>query len=143
MRPAPSVSACQALVHRFINTCWTCVASTSACRGVSASTISSSTRAGKVARHPDEFAKILSDAGLDSVLHVTERRHHAVELARDAIDQGYGYLVAVGGGETIHEVVNGMMGPDGPRNPDADLGDFCEISAVAEVEGHTFGRSPR
>src|SRR2546426_2634892 len=79
-------------------------------------------RAGKGARHPDEFAKILSDAGLDSVLHVTERRHHAVELARDAIDQGYGYLVAVGGDGTIHEVVNGMMGPDGPRNPDAVLG---------------------
>src|SRR2546421_9489876 len=79
-------------------------------------------RAGKGARHPDEFATILSDAGLDFVLHVTERRHHAVELARDAIDQGYGYLVAVGGDGTIHEVVNGMMGPDGPRNPDPVLG---------------------
>src|SRR5437899_1552539 len=92
-------------------------------------------RAGKAARHPDEFAKILSDAGLDSVLHVTERRHRAVELARDAIDQGYGYLVAVGGDGTIHEVVNGMMGPDGPRNPDAVLG------VVSAGSGADFART--
>src|SRR5437870_932502 len=92
-------------------------------------------RAGKGARHPDEFATILSDAGLDFVLHVTERRHHAVELARDAIDQGYGYLVAVGGDGTIHEVVNGMMGPDGPRNPDAVLG------VVSAGSGADFART--
>src|SRR5437016_466815 len=92
-------------------------------------------RAGKGARHPDEFAKILCDAGLDSVLHVTERRHHAVELARDAIDQGHVYLVAVGGDGTIHEVVNGMMGPDSPRNPDAVLG------VVSAGSGADFART--
>jgi len=79
-------------------------------------------RAGKGARHPDEFEKILAGAGLDFDLHVTERRHHAVELARQAIDDGWTYLVAVGGDGTIHEVVNGMMGDGGPRNRDAVLG---------------------
>src|SRR5207302_2226811 len=92
-------------------------------------------RAGKGARHPDELAKILSDADLDFVLHVTERRHHAVELARDAVDQGCAYLVAVGGDGTIHEVVNGMMGPDGPRNPDAVLG------VVSAGSGADFART--
>ena len=79
-------------------------------------------RAGKGARHPEEFEKILAGAELDFDLHVTERRHHAVELARQAIDDGWTYLVAVGGDGTIHEVVNGMMGLEGPRNPEAVLG---------------------
>src|SRR5438094_3509259 len=92
-------------------------------------------RAGKGARHPDEFARLLSDASLDFVLHITERRHHAVELARDAIDQGYAYLVAVGGDGTIHEVVNGMMAPEGPRNPDAVLG------VVSAGSGSDFART--
>jgi len=74
-------------------------------------------RAGKGARRPDEFEKVLSGAELDFDLHVTERRHHAVELARQAVDDGWTYLVAVGGDGTIHEVVNGMMGTDGHRRP--------------------------
>src|SRR5712692_9658114 len=49
-------------------------------------------------------------------------RHPEVELARQAIDDGWTYLVAVGGDGTSHEVVNGMMGDGGPRNRDAVLG---------------------
>jgi YegS/Rv2252/BmrU family lipid kinase len=92
-------------------------------------------RAGKGARHPDEFEKVLAGAGLDFDLHVTERRHHAVELARQAIDDGWTYLVAVGGDGTIHEVVNGMMGTDGPRNPEAVLG------VVSAGSGADFART--
>ena len=92
-------------------------------------------RAGKGARNPEEFEQILSAAGLDFELHVTERRHHAVELARGAIDDGWSYLVAVGGDGTIHEVVNGMMGADGPRNPAAVLG------VVSAGSGADFART--
>ena len=92
-------------------------------------------RAGKGARHPDEFEKVLAGAELDFDLHVTERRHHAVELARQAIDDGWAYLVAVGGDGTIHEVVNGMMGDDGPRNPEAVLG------VVSAGSGADFART--
>lgn len=92
-------------------------------------------RAGKGARHPEEFEKILAGADLDFDLHVTERRHHAVELARQAIDDGWTYLVAVGGDGTIHEVVNGMMGPEGPRNPEAVLG------VVSAGSGADFART--
>jgi YegS/Rv2252/BmrU family lipid kinase len=92
-------------------------------------------RAGKGARHPDEFEKVLAGAELDFDLHVTERRHHAVELARQAIDDGWTYLVAVGGDGTIHEVVNGMMGTDGPRNPEAVLG------VVSAGSGADFART--
>jgi YegS/Rv2252/BmrU family lipid kinase len=92
-------------------------------------------RAGKGARRPDELERLLADAGLDFELRVTERRHHAVELARQAVEDGWSYLVAVGGDGTIHEVVNGMMGPDGPRNPEAVLG------VVSAGSGADFGRT--
>lgn len=52
----------------------------------------------------------------------TERRGHAVDLAREALAEGHSYLVAVGGDGTIHEVVNGMMDARGPVSPDAVLG---------------------
>ena len=63
---------------------------------------------------------LLEDAGLnfDSVL--TQEPMQAMELAREAADQGYNLVVAVGGDGTINEVVNGLMGPDGKAT--ADLG---------------------
>ncbi len=43
-------------------------------------------------------------AGLDGEVHVTERRHHAAELARTAIDRGVHTVIAWGGDGTINEV---------------------------------------
>jgi diacylglycerol kinase family enzyme len=49
---------------------------------------------------------------------LTTGRGHAVELAADAIDEGYDAVVAFGGDGTVNEVVNGLMSrgaaPDGP-----------------------------
>ena len=39
----------------------------------------------------------------------TERKRHAIQLARKATEKGCDYLVAVGGDGTLHEVVNGVM----------------------------------
>jgi diacylglycerol kinase (ATP) len=39
----------------------------------------------------------------------TEYPGHAIELARQAGEQGYDLVVAVGGDGTVHEVVNGLM----------------------------------
>jgi diacylglycerol kinase (ATP) len=63
---------------------------------------------------------LLEDMGLsfDSVL--TQGPMEAAELAREAADQGYDLVVAVGGDGTVNEVVNGLMGPDGKAR--ADLG---------------------
>jgi diacylglycerol kinase (ATP) len=46
----------------------------------------------------------------------TEYPGHATELARQAGEQGYDLVVAVGGDGTVHEVINGLMQvPEGTR----------------------------
>ncbi len=42
---------------------------------------------------------------------------HAVELARQAADQGFERVVAIGGDGTVHEVVNGLMQVPAERRP--------------------------
>jgi len=60
---------------------------------------------------------------------------HATEAARQALDDGERYLVAVGGDGTVHEVVNGMVENGGPAAADAVLG------VVAAGSGCDFVRS--
>lgn len=52
----------------------------------------------------------------DSVL--TQEPMQAMELAREAVRQGYDLVVAVGGDGTVNEVVNGLMGPEGRAGVD-------------------------
>lgn len=85
-------------------------------------TVIVNSRAGRVARNPTLLGHLLMMAGLEFEIRMTGRPGHAVDLARAAIEEGAGYLVAAGGDGTIHEVVNGMMGDQGPRNPEAVLG---------------------
>ncbi len=42
---------------------------------------------------------------------------HAVELARQAAEEGYELVIAVGGDGTVHEVVNGLMQAPAGRRP--------------------------
>lgn len=46
---------------------------------------------------------------LDLQVAETRCRGHATTLARHAVDQGYGLLVALGGDGTVNEVANGML----------------------------------
>lgn len=63
---------------------------------------------------------------------VTERRGHAVELARAAAEEGRPLIVAVGGDGTLSEVVNGVLGS---RRPEAAVG------FIAQGTGGDFPRS--
>ncbi len=42
---------------------------------------------------------------------------HATELARQAAEEGYELVVAVGGDGTVHEIINGLMGFSPERRP--------------------------
>lgn len=76
---------------------------------------------GRIRRDPDWLEGLLKSSGLDFEIRLTERRGHAADLAREAIGEGFRFLVAAGGDGTIHEVVNGMMNAS-PLNPQAVLG---------------------
>ena len=77
---------------------------------------------GGVGRSLPEVRARLEERGLDYEVRYTDGRGHATELAREALGQGFRFLVAVGGDGTIHEVVNGMIAGDRAVNPDAVLG---------------------
>src|SRR5215218_4966343 len=56
----------------------------------------------------------------------TDRRGHAADLARQARVEGLDVVVALGGDGTVNEVVNGLLGRDGPGD---------DVPALAVVPG--------
>jgi len=77
---------------------------------------------GGVARALPEVEEHLTNRKLEYEVRHTERPGHATLLAREALDAGIRFVVAMGGDGTIHEVVNGMIEDDKPVNSDAVLG---------------------
>lgn len=55
------------------------------------------------------ISSLLKNSGLSFDHQFTEGTGHAIELAKSAADNGYRYLVAVGGDGTVHEVANGLL----------------------------------
>jgi len=56
-----------------------------------------------------DIGPILRRYDLDHEVLETKRQMHAVELARNAVQDGCGVVVAVGGDGTANEVLNGLM----------------------------------
>ncbi len=78
--------------------------------------------AGKTGRRWPEMAAAL-DARLGRIeVRFTERPGHAIDLARDLLDQGYDRIIAAGGDGTINETANGFLRDDQPIRPEASLG---------------------
>lgn len=92
----------------------------------------------RVAEEIPELERTLQARDLAYTLRRTEGRGDATRFAREALEEGSRYLVAVGGDGTVHEVVNGMMGADGqPLEPEAVLGVVAAGSGCDFIR--TFG----
>ena len=65
-------------------------------------------RWGALKRKP-EVEKVFQHAGIEYDLAVSERAGHPIELAAEALKQGYNPIIAAGGDSTYNEVVNGII----------------------------------
>jgi YegS/Rv2252/BmrU family lipid kinase len=65
---------------------------------------------GAIGRQWPQISRQLRSGGLSFDWEYTGGSGQATELARAAVDNGYGYIIAVGGDGTINEVANGMLG---------------------------------
>jgi diacylglycerol kinase (ATP) len=90
---------------------------------------------GQVGAELPELERQLAARKLGYRIVETTGAGHATELAREALEQGTRFLVAVGGDGTVHEVVNGMLEGDRPVADNAVLG------VVAAGSGSDFVRT--
>jgi hypothetical protein len=98
---------------------------------------------GKVRAHLVEIERILTGAGLSYRIVRTTHPGHATEAARDALDRGERYLVAVGGDGTVHEVLNGMIAGDRPVAEDAGSGSRPTRPWRSRRTGRSWAPRPR
>lgn len=90
---------------------------------------------GRVGKELPEVERQLIARKLDYRIVETEGPGHASALAREALEDGTRFLVAVGGDGTVQEVVNGMLQDGKPVTRDAVLG------VVAAGSGSDFVRT--
>ena len=70
----------------------------------------------------------------------TQRKKHAIELAREAAENGCDYMIAVGGDGTLHEVINGLLQSNLPARrypaigllPCGSANDFARTARVSD-----------
>ena len=56
-----------------------------------------------------KISHLLRENGIEHDPAFTEHRHHATELAVEAVNRGYRKIIVVGGDGTLNEVVNGLF----------------------------------
>jgi diacylglycerol kinase (ATP) len=96
-------------------------------------------RAGSLPRDARALAAVVDASGIDFEIRSTGPGAGPAVLARQALDDGFAFVVAVGNDATIHHVVNGMMDEAGPRNAEAVLG----VLATGSDFIRTFGLPQR
>jgi len=76
---------------------------------------------GAVGKNWPRVRDFLQDAGAEFDAVLTKKPKHATRLARQALDEGYRTIVAVGGDGTVNEVLNGLV-EEGAVDPEVALG---------------------
>jgi diacylglycerol kinase family enzyme len=69
-----------------------------------------------------ELRRALAHAGVVAEAAVARPARNALRIAERALERGARLLVAVGDDRIAHALVAALVGPDGPRHPDALLG---------------------
>ena len=67
----------------------------------------------------------------------TLRKKHAIELAKQATENGCDYMIAVGGDGTLHEVINGVLQSNIPAN------EYPAIGLLPHGSANDFARTAR
>ena len=98
---------------------------------------------GATAREWPDLAAAARAAGLAVEERMTEAPGHAAELAREASMNGADVVVAVGGDGTVHEVVNGLVGPGGAPFWTAALGVVARGTGRDFIRSHAIPAKPR
>jgi diacylglycerol kinase (ATP) len=91
----------------------------------------------KVGRKWPQLRDVLSKGGLQFAAQLTQHPGHATEIAREALDEGFRYIVSVGGDGTVNEVVNGLI-VDGRVHPEVVLsiipgGTACDFARILDI----------
>lgn len=94
---------------------------------------------GAVGRSLPAVRRVIESFELEYEVQLTNAPGEAITLARRSILEGRAFIVAMGGDGTVHEVVNGMMGEEGPLDPEAVLGVIPSGTGCDFVK--TFGMS--
>ncbi len=92
---------------------------------------------GRTAKRWQEVAGRAAAHGLDLEPRLTEAPGHAADLTRQALRQGAGLIVALGGDGTVSETVNGFFDGTDPVAPAA------ELAVIERGSGCDFARTFR
>lgn len=84
--------------------------------------VSSRSGGGKAHHDWPAISKLLKDRHISFVEHITDHAYHAIELAKEAVKEGFRRLLVIGGDGAIHEVLNGLYSQDEVNPSEVVLG---------------------
>lgn len=92
----------------------------------------------RLAKVLPRLAQYCQQTNMGSVQFIsTLRKEHAIELAKQATENGCDYMIAVGGDGTLNEVINGMLQSNIPAN------EYPVIGLLPHGSANDFARTAR
>jgi diacylglycerol kinase (ATP) len=91
--------------------------------------------AGRTGRKRDEiFSGLRKELGLRITDYVTDEPQDAMDAAKQAIKDGYNFIIGVGGDGTIQEIINGILCAASGHSG-------CTLGIISSGTGHGFAQS--
>jgi diacylglycerol kinase (ATP) len=86
---------------------------------------------GKSGKKINTIIRLLNEKQIPFEMELTKWRNHAEELAQQAVKEGFGKIIAVGGDGTLHEIVNGLM----------QTGENVKLGILPEGGGNDYAKN--